>query len=192
MNNTKSPKNVSLKNQLELWLFCALIGAVAGALVWILLKIMAVGTEFLWKWLPGKASVPYYTILICVACAAIIGIFRKIFGDTAVRCRRLTYAALRRFPPETNGLWTSLPSRALLVMGCSGNRLSNRPAAAPVQAKGPCASTDKEVRIPTTSLRLMLTVVSSGFLLRHCQASAHTGCGDPSPTVEQQASSTTQ
>lgn len=50
MNNTKSPKNVSLKNQLELWLFCALIGAVAGALVWILLKIMAVGTEFLWKW----------------------------------------------------------------------------------------------------------------------------------------------
>ena len=81
MDNTKSPKNVSLKNQLELWLFCALIGAVAGALVWILLKIMAVGTEFLWKWLPGKTSVPYYTILICVAGAAIIGIFRKIFGD---------------------------------------------------------------------------------------------------------------
>ena len=81
MNNTKSSKNVSLKNQLELWLFCALIGAVAGALVWILLKIMAVGTEFLWKWLPGKTSVPYYTILICVAGAAIIGIFRKIFGD---------------------------------------------------------------------------------------------------------------
>ena len=81
MNNTKSPKNVSLKNQLELWLFCALIGAVAGALVWILLKIMAVGTEFLGKWLPGKTTVPYYTILICVAGAAIIGIFRKIFGD---------------------------------------------------------------------------------------------------------------
>ena len=81
MNNTKSSKNVSLKNQLELWLFCTLIGAVAGALVWILLKIMAVGTEFLWKWLPGKTSVPYYTILICVAGAAIIGIFRKIFGD---------------------------------------------------------------------------------------------------------------
>ena len=81
MNNAKSPKNVSLKNQLELWLFCALIGAVAGALVWILLKIMAVGTEFLWKWLPGKTSVPYYTILICASGAAIIGIFRKIFGD---------------------------------------------------------------------------------------------------------------
>ena len=92
--------------------------------------------------------------------------------------------------PMVSGL--PLPSRALLVMGCSGNRLSNRPAAAPVQAKGACASTGLGIRIPTTSLRLMLTVVSSGFLLRHCQASAHTGCGNPSPTVEQQASSTTQ
>ena len=36
------------------------------------------------------------------------------------------------------------------------------------------------------------TVVSADFLLRHCEASAHTGCGDPSPTVEQQASSITQ
>lgn len=63
MDNTKSPKNVSLKNQLELWLFCALIGAVAGALVWILLKIMAVGTEFLWKWFPGKTSVPIIRFL---------------------------------------------------------------------------------------------------------------------------------
>lgn len=42
MNNTKSPKNVSLKNQLELWLFCALIGAVAGALVWILLTNLCI------------------------------------------------------------------------------------------------------------------------------------------------------
>lgn len=37
MNNTKAPKRI-FKNQLELWLFCTLIGAVAGALVWILLK----------------------------------------------------------------------------------------------------------------------------------------------------------
>ena len=58
MDNTKSPKNVSLKNQLELWLFCALIGAVAGALVWILLKIMAVGTEF-----PGKPLFPIIRFL---------------------------------------------------------------------------------------------------------------------------------
>ena len=27
-------------------------------------------------------------------------------------------------------------------------------------------------------------------IARHCEATAHTGCGDPSPTVEHQASST--
>ena len=69
MNNTKSSKNVSLKNQLELWLFCTLIGAVAGALVWILLKIMAVGTEFLWKWLPGKTTGSLlYDSYLCSRC----------------------------------------------------------------------------------------------------------------------------
>ena len=90
MNNTKSPKNVSLKNQLELWLFCALIGAVAGALVWILLKIMAVGTEFLWKWLPGKTTVPYYTILICVA-GAQLSVFSEKYSETIPKIWKLLW-----------------------------------------------------------------------------------------------------
>ena len=94
MNNTKSPKNVSLKISLNCRLFCALIGAVAGALVWILLKIMAVGTEFLWKWLPGKTSVPYYTIFICVAGAAIIGIFRK-YSETIPKIWKPLWEKLR-------------------------------------------------------------------------------------------------
>ena len=81
MDNKRAAKNVSLKNQLTLWLFCALIGAVAGALVWILLKIMAVGTEFLWNRIPSKNVSPYYTLFVCVAGAAMIGIFRKVFGD---------------------------------------------------------------------------------------------------------------
>ena len=81
MDNKRATKNVSLKNQLTLWLFCALIGAVAGALVWVLLKILAVGTEFLWNWIPSKNVSPYYTLFVCVAGAAVIGIFRKVFGD---------------------------------------------------------------------------------------------------------------
>ena len=42
MNSQKEIRNIKIKNQLELWLFCAIIGAVAGGLVWALLKIMAV------------------------------------------------------------------------------------------------------------------------------------------------------
>lgn len=74
-------RKIRMKNQLELWLFCALIGAVAGALVWIILKVMSLGMELIWNWIPGKISVPYYTLIVCTAGGVIIGVFRKIFGD---------------------------------------------------------------------------------------------------------------
>ena len=59
-------KKVNVKNQLELGLFCALIGAVAGALVWTLLKVMAVGMDILWTWVPGTVSIPFYTVIVCI------------------------------------------------------------------------------------------------------------------------------
>lgn len=77
----KENKKVNVKNQLELWLFCALIGAVAGALVWTLLKIMSVGIEFLWEWIPNRTQIPFYTVIVCTVGALIIGVFRKKYGD---------------------------------------------------------------------------------------------------------------
>ena len=62
MNSQKEIRNIKIKNQLELWLFCAIIGAVAGGLVWALLKIMAVGMNLIWEWVPEHFSLPYYTI----------------------------------------------------------------------------------------------------------------------------------
>lgn len=77
MSEEKAVKQVRIKNQLELWIFCAVIGAVAGALVWTVLKIMAVGMEILWEWMPERVSMPFYTVLICTAGAALVGIVRK-------------------------------------------------------------------------------------------------------------------
>lgn len=74
-------KNTKVRNQLELWLFCAIIGAFAGGLVWALLKVLAVGTEVIWEWIPGRFSIPFYTIVVCTIGAAIIGLFRKKYGD---------------------------------------------------------------------------------------------------------------
>lgn len=81
MNESRVTGNTKLKNQIELWLFCALIGAVAGALVWLLLKIMAVGMEVLWEWLPERTAIPYYTVIVCTVGAVITGVFRWKFGD---------------------------------------------------------------------------------------------------------------
>ena len=77
----KNIQKIKIKNQLELWAFCAAIGTAAGALVWALLKIMAIGTEMIWEWIPEKIHIPYYTVLVCTVGGAIIGIFRKLYGD---------------------------------------------------------------------------------------------------------------
>ena len=77
----KNIQKIKIKNQLELWAFCAVIGTVAGALVWALLKIMASGTEMIWEWIPERIHIPYYTVLVCTVGGAIIGIFRKLYGD---------------------------------------------------------------------------------------------------------------
>ena len=77
----KNIQKIKIKNQLELWAFCAVIGTVAGALVWALLKIMATGTEMIWEWIPERIHIPYYTVLVCTVGGAIIGIFRKLYGD---------------------------------------------------------------------------------------------------------------
>lgn len=77
----QTQKKIKRQNQLELWLFCAIIGAVAGALVWLLLKVMAVGTELIWDGIPDRINVPYYTLIVCTLGGVVIGIFRKLFGD---------------------------------------------------------------------------------------------------------------
>ena len=66
---------------MELWAFCAVIGTAAGALVWALLKIMAIGTEMIWEWIPEKIHIPYYNGARVYCGGAIIGIFRKLYGD---------------------------------------------------------------------------------------------------------------
>ena len=52
-----------LKNRFYLTVFCALIGACAGAIIWLFLKAVAMGTQFLWEWLPGRVQFPFYAVI---------------------------------------------------------------------------------------------------------------------------------
>ena len=73
--------NKTIKNQAYLTIFCAIVGAVAGGVIWGFLKVMSLGISFLWEWLPNKADIPFYTLIVCTAGAALIGVFRWKFGD---------------------------------------------------------------------------------------------------------------
>lgn len=72
---------LQIKNQLYLWIFCALIGGTAGAVVWVFLKVMAEGMAFIWEWIPNQIPLPYYTLIVCTAGGLLIGVFRKRYGD---------------------------------------------------------------------------------------------------------------
>lgn len=71
----------TVRNNLYLILFCCIIGAVAGGVIWVFLKVMALGIHFLWDWLPSRYSIPCYTLIVCTVGAFLIGCFRRKFGD---------------------------------------------------------------------------------------------------------------
>lgn len=73
--------NIERKNQLSLGIFCCVIGAFASAVIWAFLKAVAVGTAFLWEWIPGRIQLPFYSVLICTAGGILLGIFRNRYGD---------------------------------------------------------------------------------------------------------------
>lgn len=75
-------RKTTIVNKLKLILFCGILGAVSGAVLWIFLKLIHLGTEFLWGTMPHIFGFGiFYTIGACTAGGIIIGLFRKFFGD---------------------------------------------------------------------------------------------------------------
>ena len=75
--------NKKASNYLQLAIFCMVIGAVIGGIIWTFLKTMSLGIGFLWEKLPSQLGVSsvIYTIVLCTVGGLIIGLFRKKFGD---------------------------------------------------------------------------------------------------------------
>ncbi len=71
----------TVRNNVYLILFCCLVGAAAGSVVWAFLKMMSLGIQLLWEWIPSHYPIPCYPLLVCTAGAALIGCFRWKFGD---------------------------------------------------------------------------------------------------------------
>ena len=70
-------------NLAKLTVFCLIVGAVVGAIIWTFLKVMAVGIELVWTTVPANIPLPrlFYTVLVCTIGGCLIGLFRKKFGD---------------------------------------------------------------------------------------------------------------
>lgn len=70
-----------IKNGLIFSLYGLILGAVAGGLVWLVLKVMNLGIEFLWDYLPEKIDGGLlYTLTVCLTGGLLIGLFQTKFG----------------------------------------------------------------------------------------------------------------
>lgn len=69
------------KNSVLFLLYTIILGAIVGAIVWAFLKIMNLGIEFLWDYVPSQIDFPLYTLCFCTAGGLLIGLWKKKFGD---------------------------------------------------------------------------------------------------------------
>ncbi len=70
-----------VKNAVVLIIYTCLLGSIVGAIIWAFLRLMNIGINFIWKYIPGHFSIPLYTIILCTVGALLIGLWRRKFGD---------------------------------------------------------------------------------------------------------------
>lgn len=68
------------KKKLIFFIFALCIGAIVGGVIWAFLRILSLGTELIWNWLPEKLSIPFYTLLVCTFGGFLVGIAQKKIG----------------------------------------------------------------------------------------------------------------
>ena len=73
-------KPVSFINRIKMIGFCALLGAAAGAVVWLFLKAVSIASAFVWETLPGFFPVPWLPVLVGGLGGLAVGLLHKRFG----------------------------------------------------------------------------------------------------------------
>lgn len=68
-------------NWLQMLLLTVLLGAFAGLVIWVFLKLVALCTGLIWETVPAHAGGRKITVLLCALGGLAAGILRKTFGD---------------------------------------------------------------------------------------------------------------
>ncbi len=74
-------KKNSIQNQGLLFIFIILLGAFAGAVVWLFLRAVSLVTPLLWETLPSKLPFKGLPVVLCGLGGLLIGILHRAFGE---------------------------------------------------------------------------------------------------------------
>ena len=68
-------------NSFSMIIYTLLLGSITGIIIWLFLKVMNIGIDFLWNYIPSQLNISFYTIIICLIGSIIIGLFKKKYGN---------------------------------------------------------------------------------------------------------------
>lgn len=80
-NKPTGKKDRSARDYGVVFLYSVILGVICGVVIWLFLLLMEYGLELIWEFLPEQIQSPYYTIVVCLLGAVIIGLIQRKFGD---------------------------------------------------------------------------------------------------------------
>ena len=61
--------------------YTLILGCITGAIIWIFIKLMNLGINFIWEYIPNNINIPFYTIIVCLFGGILIGLWKKKYGN---------------------------------------------------------------------------------------------------------------
>lgn len=108
------------KNNMLLLSYTILIGIISGIIIWSFIKIMDLGINFFWGYLPELITFKYYTIIICLMGGLIIGLWKHKFGDSPEELNEVIKKVKKDHRYSYNNFFPSIISSLLpLIIGAS-------------------------------------------------------------------------
>ena len=108
------------KNNILLFIYTIVIGVIAGFIIWSFIKVMNLGIQFFWEYLPGIINFKYYTIIACLIGGLLLGLWKHKYGDSPEELNKVIQKVKQDHRYSYNNLFPSIISSIVpLIIGAS-------------------------------------------------------------------------
>lgn len=108
------------RNNMVFVLYTVIIGVIVGLIIWSFIKVMNLGIQFFWEYLPSFINFEYYPIVVCLIGGLLIGLWKQKYGDNPEELEEVIKKVKKNHRYSYNNLFPSIVSSILpLIIGAS-------------------------------------------------------------------------
>jgi len=109
-----------LKNDMIRVLYTVMIGVISGLIIWTFLKVMNLGIEFIWEYMPSVINFKYYAIVVCTIGGFLIGLWKQKYGDGPEELDKVMNKVKENHRYSYDNIFSTIVSSLLpLIIGAS-------------------------------------------------------------------------